>query len=140
MKRRRMSKLIWGLVAVILFAGGWGASAAEAQQQVSVSLAWDANTEADLGGYKVYWCDPPATPATCIDSAVATGNQDIGKQTTVALTQTFVHGTVFAVTAYDVVGNESGFSNRVIAEDKQPPVTPGGVTIIINIVTPPPTP
>ena len=84
---------------------------------LDVTLQWDANTEPDLDGYKVYYktgsSGPPynGTGATEGDSPI-----DIGNVTTYSL-----HGLTdgvtyfFAVTAYDneVLPLESGYSNEV---------------------------
>jgi len=73
----------------------------------SVTLAWDANSESDLAGYRVYYgavsrtygapLDVPGTPAaptfTVADLPAGTW--------------------YFAVTAYNAAGLESGFSNEV---------------------------
>ena len=68
-------------------------------------LAWDANTEPDLSGYKLYYGTASGTYGTPIN---------VGNVTTYTVTgltdgQTYY----FAVTAYDSVGNESGYSNEV---------------------------
>lgn len=70
----------------------------------SANLSWNANTEPDLAGYKVYigtasgsYGSP--TPVGIVTSYTASGLSD---------------GTYFfAVTAVDTSGNESGFSNEV---------------------------
>lgn len=73
----------------------------------SVTLTWNANTESDLAGYKVYrattsgsYGEPIATLQGNITSYVVTGLQS---------------GTtyVFVVTAYDTAGNESPYSSEV---------------------------
>ncbi len=73
----------------------------------SATLTWNANTEGDLAGYKVYrgtssgtYGAPIATLQGNITSYVATG-LEIGT--------TYY----FAVTAYDTAGNESLYSNEV---------------------------
>jgi PKD repeat protein len=72
-----------------------------------VSLAWDPNGEADLGGYRVYVGTSPGTYTQTIDVAHVTtftvSNLSDG--------QTYF----FAVTAYDIFTNESAFSNEVSA-------------------------
>lgn len=91
------------------------------------------NTETDLAGYKVYY-------------GIATENYethiDFGNQLTYTVTG-LADGAVYylALTAYDLTGNESGYSNEVTAEarDITPPGNPqvleiinATVTIIIN--------
>jgi fibronectin type 3 domain-containing protein len=70
-------------------------------------LTWNANTESDLAGYKVYRATAPgaygapiATLQGNVTGYVATGLQ-------VGTTYYFV------VTAYDNAGNESAYSNEV---------------------------
>jgi hypothetical protein len=85
----------------------------------TVTLAWDANSEPDLAGYKVYWgrasrqYDNSPVP-TVAPSANPT-------YTTPAL----ANGTwYFAVTAYNTAGLETGYSNEVsttIATAPEPP-------------------
>jgi hypothetical protein len=73
----------------------------------SATLTWNANTESDLAGYKIYratssgtYGAPIATLQGNVTSYVATGLQS---------------GTTyfFVVTAYDSAGNESVYSNEV---------------------------
>ncbi len=70
-----------------------------------VTLTWDANTEPDLAGYKVYYGTAPGAYGTPID----VGNVTTYTVTGLADGQTYY----FAATAYDTVGNESGYSNEV---------------------------
>ncbi len=78
-----------------------------APSTTSATLTWNANTESDLAGYKVYratasgaYGAPIATLQGNVTSYVATGLQS---------------GTTyyFVVTAYDLAGNESAHSNEV---------------------------
>ena len=73
-----------------------------------VTLAWDANTDPELGGYKLYYGPT---------SGNYTGNVDVGNQTTSTLTGLTAGQTYyFAVKAYDLLRqNESAFSNAVQA-------------------------
>ena len=75
-------------------------------QAATTNLAWDANTEADLAGYKLYRSTVSGGPYTIAKTilAPATTTSDI----------TGVDGTYYWVlTAYDGSGNESGYSNQV---------------------------
>jgi hypothetical protein len=92
----------------------------------AVSLAWDANSESDLAGYKVYWgrqsrqYDNSPVP-TVAPSASPTF-------TTPAL----MNGTwYFAVTAYNTAGLESGYSNEVSTTIATAPAAPEGLRIWI---------
>jgi hypothetical protein len=85
---------------------------------VNVGLAWDANAETDLAGYKVFWGVKSKTYGTPIDVP--------GKPATPTCTLTgFAGGTYFfAVTAYNATGQESGYSNEVSATILQNPPPP----------------
>ena len=70
-----------------------------------VSLAWDANTEPDLGGYKLYY-----GTATQAYSQVI----NVGKNTQVTVDNLSQGVTYFfAVTAYNLQGTESDYSNEI---------------------------
>jgi len=73
----------------------------------SVTLNWDANTDPELAGYKLHFGLTSHTYSTHID---------VGNATTRTV-DTLADGTeyFFAVTAYDSLGNESGYSNEVSA-------------------------
>ena len=76
------------------------------------SFAWDANTESDLAGYKIYY-------------GTSSGNythwEDVGNTT--EHTQTELQDGVtyfFASTAYDTAGNESDFSTEIEVDTPDP--------------------
>jgi len=71
----------------------------------SVTLQWDANTESDLSGYRVYY----GTSSSVYSQSIDVGN------VTQATVPDLVGGTTyyFAVTAYNVSGLESAPSNEV---------------------------
>jgi hypothetical protein len=82
---------------------------------LDVTLAWDANTEPDLAGYKLYYKTDTAGPPY-----TGTGATEGGSPIDVSnVTQFTVHGLAngvtyyFVVTAYDDENNESGYSNEV---------------------------
>jgi hypothetical protein len=87
-----------------------------------VSLAWDASISPNIAGYKVYVGIAPRTygaPTT------------IGNQTTYTVTGLIGPKTFyFAVTAFDVDGNESDFSNEVSQV-----VSSGMLPVTIRITT-----
>jgi len=99
-----------GIVALCLGAGPIRAA--------DMTLAWDANTETNLGGYKVYYGSASRAYGAPID---------VGKVTTYTVTGLGTGTYYFAVTAYDTSGNESGYSNEVsnAAADGTPPTISG---------------
>lgn len=77
-------------------------------QAANVTLTWNANTESDLAGYKIY----QSTISGQYGAPVAT----LGKvtSTTLTLPDLQVDATYFfAITAYDLASNESGKSSEV---------------------------
>ncbi|MDZ7366230.1 MAG: fibronectin type III domain-containing protein [candidate division KSB1 bacterium] len=96
----------------------------------SLKASWNANTEPDLAGYKIYYGE---------SSGNYTSSINVGKVTQYTVNQ-LKDGVVyyFAVTAYDSAGNESGYSLEVSAKvpavDSAPPtvasVTPHDQTTL----------
>lgn len=80
----------------------------------NVTLQWDANTESDLAGYKVYYGTAPGVYGTPIV---------IGTQTTYTVSSLPAGTYYFAVTARNTSGMESGFSNEVTATVSTTPAT-----------------
>lgn len=70
----------------------------------TATLAWDANTETDLAGYRAHYGISPGN---------YTNHVEAGAQTQIVLTLAGGQTYYFAATAYDTSGNESGFSNEV---------------------------
>jgi len=85
------------LVLVLVFMADFAHGAA-------VRVNWDPNSEPDLGGYKVYYGTLSGTYTKVLDVGDST-SADVG-----SLDQGSTY--YFAVTAYDVSGNESEFSNE----------------------------
>jgi hypothetical protein len=70
-----------------------------------VSLAWDANTEPDLGGYRLYY----GTASQAYSQVI-----DVGNTTQVTVSNLNQGGTYFfVVTAYNLQGAESDYSNEI---------------------------
>ncbi|MBN9691338.1 MAG: host-nuclease inhibitor Gam family protein [Verrucomicrobia bacterium] len=88
-------------------------------QAANVGLTWDPNTEADLGGYRVYY-----GPA----SRSYTNVVNVGR-TNVARVTGLLDGAAyfFAVTAYNTNGLESDYSNEVRIQTGTRPAAPGGL-------------
>jgi hypothetical protein len=91
-----------------------------------VTLAWDANTETDLAGYKVHYGTA---------SGNYTSSVDVHKVTTAIVTGLTAGQTYyFAVTAYNTSNSESGYSNQVNFSVPAPngapstPATPSGAS------------
>lgn len=85
---------------------------------ISALLVWDPNTESDLAGYRVYVGEQPRRYETA---------HPVGLQTFFLLSRLTPGKTYFlAVTAYDLSGNESDFSEEVSVEipddDEQSPL------------------
>ena len=69
-----------------------------------VNFTWDANTEADLAGYKIHAGSASGTYTETVD----VGNVTAYTWSNIADGQWF-----WAATAYDTAGNESDYSNEV---------------------------
>jgi hypothetical protein len=90
--------------AAILFATLLIVQTAEA----AVSLRWDANSESDLAGYRVYYRVKGTTAYGLLGTITA--------PTATYSAASLPNGTFeFVVTAYDTANNESGYSNMVQA-------------------------
>ena len=73
----------------------------------TVTLNWLANTESDLAGYKIY----RGTVSGSYGSPIAVLSNTATTHTVSALQSGTTY--FFVITAYDAVGNESGYSNEV---------------------------
>jgi hypothetical protein len=71
-----------------------------------VTLAWNPNTEEDLAGYRIYY----GTASGDYDYTMELGNQT--EYTVTNLEEGLLY--YFSATAYDLSGNESGYSNEVV--------------------------
>jgi hypothetical protein len=89
-----------------------------------IGLRWDANTEEDLGGYFIYEAE--------VEDGFVLGERWLSVPTNdYVFEDDHPSGTFFwCVTAVDLVGNESGFSNVVTATiDHDPPAPPVGCEV-----------
>lgn len=91
----------------------------------SIKLVWDANSEADLAGYKVYSSQTNGGPYTLV--------RDVGNVCELVLDVTAKpEGPIYYVaTAYDLSGNESGYSNQAsYVVDHTAPADPTGCRVV----------
>ena len=101
----RMS-LLTGIILLMSSSAGLAAD---------VTLAWDANTESALAGYKLYYGTSSRTYGTPIT---------VGNVTTYTVTGLGTGTYYFAVTAYDTSGVETTYSNEATATLSGPDTTP----------------
>jgi endoglucanase len=113
-----MMNWIRGIVVVLVL---WSSTAWEA------TLTWNANSEPDLAGYRVYQCGG----LPCTRNSGASLLVTLGKATSLNIgTPTEIQ--YYFVTAYDSTNHESGASNVVVfipVGSPPPPPTPGGLRI-----------
>jgi len=104
----------------------------------AVTFRWDANTETDLAGYRLYQTDVSGQyvygPGDGTNR-VATISVDLSATPAVHPTEYRLENVAdgrhyWVLTAYDLSGNESGRSNEVSTViDSAPPAPPGGLSI-----------
>ena len=111
MVRRAIKKLIFLLFLIFITlpgcggGGGGSSGGGGGTGDGTISLAWDANTESDLAGYKIYY----GTSARSYQTSVNVGNVTSYQLTGLTPGQVYF----IAVTAYDTSNYESAFSNEV---------------------------
>lgn len=121
-----MKKTGWMLLALLGTAIVIGVSTPARADTSSVTLAWTANTEPDLAGYKVY--QGTAAGGSYVLKAT------LGKVTTHTLSGLADGTYYFVVTAYDTSALESGYSNEVTKTlDTLAPAAPSSLTITITV-------
>jgi hypothetical protein len=92
----------------------------------TVTLAWDANTEPDLAGYRLYESPAAGGPYTAI--------QTLGLVTTTAVPGLPDGLRCWVLTARDTIGNESGYSNEVCStSDATAPAAPQSVRVTVTV-------
>ena len=107
----RLQKMLVNSVLAAILSFGMGATAFAS----NVALQWDANTESDLAGYKVYY-SPESSPLE------GTTPLDVNNQTIATISGLDpAKSYKFAVSAYNTSGVESPFSNIVTIAEQLPP-------------------
>lgn len=89
---------------------------------LDVTLQWDANTEPDLGGYKVYFDIDSGEPYDWANSPIMMTldlDENLDPHVVEYTVNSLPDGVVwyFAVTAYDTQALESEYSNEVNTDD-----------------------
>ncbi len=105
---------------LFLFAGVTIFFAYDISSAAEVTLAWDANTEPDLMGYKIYYNTSPGDPYYSTDadqgiSPITVLLKDLDDQYNPKFTLTGLGDSgdyYFALTAFDNENLESGYSNE----------------------------
>jgi len=82
----------------------------------TIRLAWDANSEDDLAGYKVYYGTASGAYTNSKDVGMATQSNSTVYYALEGLTPGQIY--FIAVTAYNTSGSESDFSNEVSGAPK----------------------
>ncbi len=126
-----MKRLI--ILFLLLFATAANAGTTE------LTLAWDKNTEADLAGYRLYMSATSGNYAKGVSSAnyvkeIIVGASGHPDRTTHQFSGSEGQRIYFVLTAFDVAGNESGFSNEVsfVFPDVTPPRPPSGLMVALQ--------
>ena len=92
------------------------------------TFTWDANTESDLAGYRLYQRNDGSSYGPYVQPEIPAMAEPTAEVTVMDGSYCWV------VTAVDTTGNESGYSNEVCkAIDSTPPSTPNGLVITITI-------
>jgi chitinase len=106
-----MKAVAIAIIATFLAVNAWG---------MDVTLVWDANSESDLAGYRLYYStehfkssDPVVPKAGRTVVEIPLGSLDNPSLPEFSLEGIPNMGHYFALTAYDREGLESGFSNVV---------------------------
>ena len=94
------------VLASCAFDTTWDIRTSQDEPLAQITLAWDPNTEPDLEGYKCYY----GLNSMEYINTVFVGNNTVCTVTGLTPGETYY----FAVTAYDIVGLESDYSEEII--------------------------
>ena len=111
-------RIIWVFLIISVFMISTSASA------LDITLAWDPNTESDIGGYRVHYGTKSRNYSQVIDA----GNRS--KCTVKGLSPGRIY--YFALTAYDLYDNESGYSAELIFEIPPSPCPIPWLTLLLK--------
>jgi len=106
--------LLLAIAGLLVACGGGGGDSAPGGGGGSTSpktaaLAWDAVTDPDLSGYRIYYGAAPGTYVQSVGQGLNVGNVTTYTVTGLSSGTTYY----FAATAYDMSNNESTFSNEI---------------------------
>jgi hypothetical protein len=110
---------------LVAFAAIFSFATAAFAETNSITLSWDANSEPDIAGYKLYWGT---------SSGVYDQSNDVSQTTASVPNLTVGVRYYFAVTAYNKAGLESGYSEELSAIVPSPDSTPAP-QYLLNIST-----
>jgi hypothetical protein len=116
-RRYSGAMLLLAIASLLIACGSGGAeptnvAAASNAYTATASFAWDAVTAPNLGGYRIYYGTAPGTYLQPFGQGLSVENVTTYTQKGLS------NGTryYFAVTAFDTIGNESGYSNEVFKD------------------------
>ena len=110
---------MYKILSLLLTVGMLGSMAPLAEAG-DAAFQWVANGEPDLAGYRLYYGNSPRAQATYSQTVPINDKYETSRELTLPDGVYY-----FALTAFDWAGNESGFSNEVMAEiSEAPPEAP----------------
>lgn len=138
----RVIKMSFFVVACTVLAALVGSathSDAQTPKAQTATLTWNANTETDLAGYKVFrgtgaaCSGTAALPALTVASTPVTLDKALITYVDPTIPQTDGLSICYELSAYDTSGNESARSNRAVASvNSNPPLAPQNLGVVIK--------
>lgn len=121
-----MKQLTILLLLATLLGGLIADTNAQSTNALSVTLAWDPNSESDLAGYRIYY--------TINDGVAAPAVIDVGNKTICTITNMLPGTTyIFYATAYNKAGLESAPSESLTWTAPAIPISPKGLKVNVVI-------